>query len=277
MRGGSQPAAPSFAADTAELARAYEEVSRDRQFVAGQRLVQALQIRSGERVLDVGCGTGMLAGHVAALVGPAGHVLGIDAVSQRIAVARARARPVLAFEVADATDLSFLGSATYDVVLLNAVFHWLTDKAAALRGFRRVLRPGGRLGIAGTAKEQRSPLRGVLGRVLGRSPFARYPRPAPELSVRVDAAEMAALLGEAGFSSVSIQVYDSPIVYPSAESVMRYAEASSFGNLLRHLPEELRPLARSALVEELSRSAAPDGSLRQESQRMIALALRPTV
>lgn len=267
--------APSFSNDTAELAQAYDEVSRDRQFVAGQRLAQALQIRPGERVLDVGCGTGLLAEHIAGLVGGQGHVLGIDAVSERIALARARALPHLAFAVADAADLSFLESHSYDVVFLNAVFHWLPDKPAALRGFRRVLKVGGRLGIAGTAKEQRSPLRGILGRVLSQPPFALHPRPAPELSARVDGPEMLALLGDAGFTAASLELYDSPIVYPSAEAVLRYAEASSFGNLLGHLPEDLRPQARRALLDELRRSAAPDGSLRQESQRMIALAHRP--
>src|SRR5262245_23317047 len=116
------------------------------------------------------------------------------------------------------------------------------------------------MGIGGGAKEQRSPLRGVMRRILAQSPFADYPRPASELASRIDAEEMRSLLEEAGFEVVSIEVYDSPFIYASAEAVVRFSEASSFGNLLGHLPGNLRPAARAALVEALAPLAAADGS-----------------
>ena len=78
MTDGPALIVPSFADDTAELAETYEEVSRDRQFLAGRRLVDSLAIAPGERVLDVGCGTGLLAEHIAGIVGQAGYVLGLD-------------------------------------------------------------------------------------------------------------------------------------------------------------------------------------------------------
>jgi ubiquinone/menaquinone biosynthesis C-methylase UbiE len=268
--------APSLDEDSDRLARDYEEVSRNRQFQSGQRLVSALAIAAGERVLDVGCGTGLLAEYIAGIVGPIGHVLGIDPLPLRIAWAHATARPNLEFAVGQAADLSTLPDASVDVVCLNAVFHWLPDKAGPLREFVRVLRPGGRLGIAGGAKEQRSPLRGVMRQVLAQPPFAQHPRKAAELSTRVDADEMRELLQAAGFEVVSIDLYDSPFNHASAEAVVRFSEASSFGNLLAHLPSELRPAARAALVAALAPLAGPDGSIAQHGQRMIALARKPT-
>ena len=61
---------PSLAEDNEALASDYEAISVGRQFVTGQRLVEALGIASGERVLDVGCGTGLLVEHIAGIVGP---------------------------------------------------------------------------------------------------------------------------------------------------------------------------------------------------------------
>src|SRR6187551_777044 len=64
----------SLSLDTPELARHYESVSVDRQFEAGKLLIERLAVRSGERVFDVGCGTGLLAEYVAQLVGANGQV-----------------------------------------------------------------------------------------------------------------------------------------------------------------------------------------------------------
>src|SRR5262249_52165627 len=96
-----------------------------------------------------------------------------------------------------------------------------------------------------------------------------------ELSSRVDAGEMRTLLQGAGFEIQSIELYDSPFVHRSAEAVVRFSEASSFGNLLGHLPRSLRPAARGALVEALVPLAAADGSIAHDSRRMIAIATKP--
>src|ERR1700694_217425 len=76
----------SSAHDSAELAATYEKVS-DRQFEHGKQLIAALNISRGERVLDIGAGTGRLAAYVSELVGPSGHVVGIDPLALRIEIA----------------------------------------------------------------------------------------------------------------------------------------------------------------------------------------------
>jgi arsenite methyltransferase len=73
--------------DTPELAATYEEVSI-RQFENGKQLVSALNISSGERVLDIGTGTGRLAAYVAKIVGPSGCIVGIDPLPLRIEIAQ---------------------------------------------------------------------------------------------------------------------------------------------------------------------------------------------
>ncbi len=140
--------APSLTLDDDELARDYDRVSATRQFESGKRLVEAMAIGVGERVLDVGCGTGLLAEHIAGLVGSGGYVMGIDPLPLRIRLAKTKARANLAFQVGDAYDLGNLPDGSFDVIVLNAVFHWLPQKTGPLLAFARLLRPGGRIGIS---------------------------------------------------------------------------------------------------------------------------------
>ena len=72
----------------------------------------------------------------------------------------------------------------------------------------------------------------------------------------------------------SVELYDSSFAHPSAEAAVRYAEASSFGNTLGHLPRELRAAARAAIVRELQGVAGPDGTIRQDGQRMVVVAAK---
>src|SRR5579872_6724812 len=102
--------APNLHLDTEQLARDYDTISATRQFESGKRLVDELALKEGDHVLDVGCGTGLLADHIAGIVGPQGLVLGIDPLPMRIELAKKRTRANLAFDVGDARDLSMLAA-----------------------------------------------------------------------------------------------------------------------------------------------------------------------
>jgi arsenite methyltransferase len=84
---------PSLDFDNAQLAEQYERLSLERQFRSGQLLVKELDLKPGERVLDIGAGTGLLAQYAADIVGPTGEVIGIDPLPHRIEIAKSKARP----------------------------------------------------------------------------------------------------------------------------------------------------------------------------------------
>ena len=268
--------APSLAFDSDELARDYERLSATRQFESGKRLVADLAIGAGERVLDVGCGTGLLAEHIAGLVGPEGRVLGIDPLALRIEVAQAKTRTNLAFQVGDANDLGALPEAGFDVVVLNAVFHWLPDKARVLSQFARVLRQDGRIGIStrppNGSDGARQPMYEAMAQAMAEPPFDRYPRPRGSFVSQVDAEEMRTLLEAAGFAPTQIEVRPSVRVHATPEAAVRFSEASSFGNLLGHLPPELRPQARAAMARRLAAIATAEGIV-QQGRRLVAVAV----
>lgn len=111
-----------------------------------------LQLQSGDRVLDVGCGTGRLAIVFAERVGATGSVDGIDPAAEMIkrAGSRARKRGVpVTFQVAYAQDLPF-ADGSFDAVACTLALHHVAedDQLTAVQEMYRVLKPSGRLLIA---------------------------------------------------------------------------------------------------------------------------------
>jgi ubiquinone/menaquinone biosynthesis C-methylase UbiE len=120
-----------------------------------------LQLRRGDRVLDVGCGPGRLAMVFAARVAPSGSVDGIDASTQMIdrATAQARKRGVSAnFQLAYAQQLPF-ADATFDALSCTLALHHVAedDQLTAVKEMYRVLKPGGRILIAEFHKSRLHP------------------------------------------------------------------------------------------------------------------------
>jgi ubiquinone/menaquinone biosynthesis C-methylase UbiE len=266
-------AGPSLDLDSETLARDYDQISAQRQFISGQRLVKELAIAAGEHVLDVGCGTGLLAEYIANLTGPKGYVLGIDPLPLRIALAVARTREGLAFRVGEAYQLADLPAAGFDVVCLNAVFHWLPEKSGPLREFARLLRVGGRLGIATRLGHRHSSLREAMTRVMARLPFSEHPYRRGVMSEPITEEMMSELLHTAGFAVARLDVRSSVRTFASADEIIRFSEASSFGNLFGNLPAELKAAARAALKQELE-SIAGGHKLREERLGLIAIGTR---
>jgi arsenite methyltransferase len=264
----------SLALDTPDLARHYENVSADRQFKAGRALIEKLDIRAGQHVLDVGSGTGLLAAYVADVVGQSGSVVAIDPLPLRIEIAKWKARPNLSFRVGDAYELGAFKDESFDVVYLNAVFHWLPEKMGPLREFLRVLRPGGKLGISTGSKDHPNRIQLIRRKVLARAPYAEFPEATAGAALRVTATELRGLLTQAGFGVEQLDVLPNTNHHESAEAAIAFSEASSFGNFLGHLPESLRASARSELLRELDAIKTPRG-IHQEGGRLLAVAVKP--
>jgi len=134
----------------------------------GRRMVVAHTVRAGDRVLDAGAGTGSTALLAADQAGSSGHVTLVDFCADMLSVARTRARRQasaerMTFVIGDLLKLPF-ADASFDVVLSTySVCPLYSPEAGALELFR-VLKPGGRLGIAHSAWPQRRIMRWLAER-----------------------------------------------------------------------------------------------------------------
>jgi ubiquinone/menaquinone biosynthesis C-methylase UbiE len=163
-----------------------------------RRLVETAGITPGDRVLDLGCGTGTLCLMVKRAC-PGARVTGVDIDPAILGMARAKiAHASVAVSVGEgsATALPFAAGA-FDAVLTTLVLHHLTtaQKRAALAEVRRVLRPGGALHVADFAKPHNTLMRAasLVFRV-----FDGGEGPAANLR-----GELPALVAEAGFTAVA--------------------------------------------------------------------------
>ena len=116
------------------------------------RVLDNAQIRSGDVLLDVGAGDGLMAFGALERVGTEGHVIASDVSSDLLEISREIAADAadldrMSFVAAGAADLEPIASESVDVVTTRSVLIYVDDKEAAFRAFHRVLRPGGRVSI----------------------------------------------------------------------------------------------------------------------------------
>ena len=159
-----------------------------------KRTVVLAQPAAGEKVLDVGCGTGTLAIALRAKVGPGGEVVGLDAAPEMIAVARDKAAKRGAdidFRVGLIEELPFPDDC-FDLVLSSFMLHHLPEdvRQEGLAEIRRVLKPGGRFLVVDLAVHGDS----FIGHVMT---FLGH-------SEQSDASELRAMMDDAGFGEAEI-------------------------------------------------------------------------
>ena len=211
----------------------------------GSDVVSLLAPQPGERILDLGCGTG----HLSAQIAESGaRVLGVDRSHEMIQAAR-QAYPKLKFEVADATELTFDGE--FDAVFSNAVLHWIHEPARVIQGVCRALAPGGRFVAEFGGKGNIGKMVRAFDHALARvnSPKAGKINPWYYPSV----SEYSALLEQNGFEVRFITLFDRPTGLADGAAGLRnwiamfgsaYLEgldAAQRENFLRRVEDFLRP------------------------------------
>ncbi|MFB6141366.1 MAG: trans-aconitate 2-methyltransferase [Halosimplex sp.] len=170
----------------------------------GASVVDLLDSKRGERVLDLGCGTGHLTADIGEAVGESGTVLGVDASPEMIERAR-ETYPGLRFAVGDARELSPDGA--FDAVFSNAALHWIpaADQSAVAERVADSLAPGGRFvaELGGTGNVA-TIVDATLAELRERGHEAAHPWYFPTVG------EHAAVLEAAGFELRLARLFDRP-------------------------------------------------------------------
>jgi arsenite methyltransferase len=248
----------SLALDSEELASTYERVST-RQFDHGKVLIAALDPKPGERVLDIGCGTGRLGDYVAGFVAPTGEVIGLDPLPLRIDIA-ARKNPRFKASVGRAEDLSRFSADSFDVAYMNSVFHWIEDKPRAIGEVRRVLKSGGRFGV-NSADAARPHQSAALVRDAALEEGLSHSKVASALGTnyRVGEQVLGELLRDAGFVDVRLERHTFVDTLDGVDDLFAWSQSSSFGNFLSDLEADERDRVRARSSLQLEALRTPDG------------------
>jgi ubiquinone/menaquinone biosynthesis C-methylase UbiE len=224
--------------------------------------LQRVALRPGQRLLDLACGTGVVARLAAAVLGPSGSIVGVDLNQAMLEVAR-RHTPTggarVEWRQADAASLPF-PDADFDVVLCQQGLQFFPDRLAALREVHRVLRLGGLVGICVWRTIEQSPchtaIAAALRRHVGADTAQRFQ--APFGFGDNDALE--SVLAAAGFRNVDIQV---EVVVrrllPPEESVPGLLASTPVGPDVAALGEAVRAAIVGEVAAALSAYRDGDG------------------
>jgi len=208
-------------------------------------LLELARIEPGQRVLDVGSGTGDMAVLAAERVGPDGHVLATDVEANALAKLLERSdaaawKDRLATRLVAAEDLA-LDAAPFDTALARNCVMYFRDLPRALASIRGMLRAGGLFALSLYGPREREPFHNVALAAVERLQRLRGPLPQYAQAFRVDSATVTAALAAAGFGQLEHRVVPTLRTYPSLERALEWRRHSpSLGELLAPLEPSAR-------------------------------------
>jgi trans-aconitate 2-methyltransferase len=221
----------------------YDEVS-DPQFEWGTEVLERLELRGDEVVLDAGCGSGRVAAELLKRL-PSGRLIAVDGSAAMIEKAKERLGGEVSYLVADLSELEI--AEPVDLVFSTATFHWIVDHDRLFARLHAALKPGGRLvaqcGGEGNVAEYAQAIARAAAtpefapHFEGMSPMWNFAAP--------DASEEK--LRNAGFSDVRCWLQPKPV---TPAKPLEFIATVTLGPHLAVLPEELRrPFAEAVLAE----------------------------
>jgi ubiquinone/menaquinone biosynthesis C-methylase UbiE len=218
-------------------------------------LVARVEVRRGDGLLDVACGTGVVARAAAERVGSGGRVVGLDLNSEMLAVARSFPKVgAVPMEWCEGSALALpFDAGEFGVVLCQFGLQFFPDPLAALREMRRVLAPAGRVGVSVFAEIERNPVAHALSDALDRqlgegASFAKRNEHA-----LADRDVVGSLFPEAGFARVRIETVEKTSRYPSVSDYVRFQlQATPLAAVLDPYDRPERDRLTTLVVDELA-------------------------
>lgn len=239
----------------------------------GRGLIEQLRLNGDERILDLGCGDGVITAELAALV-PKGSVLGIDASQGMLDEAGRYRLKNLAFRKMDMRELKFEN--VFDLVFSNAALHWVQNHEPLLSGVYHALSPQGSIAFnfagRGTCQNFFQVIRSVMQWAEYADCFRDFEwpwyMPDPDIYKRK--------VEQAGFVGCRVRGENRDRSFSSADELIRWIDQPTIVPFLRAVPDECRDAFRDCVVAEMLDAARqPDGTYKETFRRICVTALKP--
>jgi trans-aconitate methyltransferase len=215
-------------------------------FKFGEDLVDVLNPKAGERILDLGCGTGVLSNLIAE---SGASVVGIDSSADMINKAKTEYSNI-DFQILSATDFYF--EKPFDAIFSNAVLHWVLDKESAIDCMYKNLKPGGRLVLEMGGKNNVSSIINAIKKVLIKYEFEENAK--TQIWYYPSLSEYSTLLENKGFRVTYASHYDRETELKDKEngikdwlkmfcnSYFKNIDPATLDNILNEIQSALKPV-----------------------------------
>lgn len=234
-------------------------------------LIRLAAFHPGERILDVACGTGIVARLASQQVGFNGTVTGLDVNPGMLEVARLSTPADMSIKwyESSAEDM-LLPDEAFDVVLCQLSLQFMTDKLAALREMRRVLIPGGRLilNVPGPTGK----IFAVLAEAMERHISSEAARFVTQVFSMHDTTETQQLLIKADFRDIAVQANNKMLTLPPPkEFLWQYVHSTPLAGVVAEVDEEVLATLQREVVKEWQ-DFEEDGTLMYQQRIVVASA-----
>lgn len=228
-----------------------------------QGVIELLDPKPGECILDLGCGTGQLTSQIAS---SGASVLGLDSSPEMIGQARQN-YPELRFSLKDATRLQF--AEEFDAVFSNATLHWVRNAKEAAEGIARALKPSGRFvaefGGCGNVRQIENAIRIVLAQYVETVPNSPWYFPS--------IGEYATLLEACGLETRFVQLFDRPTALEGENGIENWIRQFAWTYFAPVAPPD-RAQAVSEVMEDLRPVLYKNGHWSADYRRLRIVAVK---
>ena len=227
--------------------------------------VELLSPKVGERILDIGCGTGHLTQEIANC---GAEVLGVDSAETMILQARQN-YPNLQFAVMDAINLEFTGE--FDAVFFNAVLHWIKQPEKVIAGVWKSLKPGGRFVAEFGGKGNINSIQTALERAICQenSAFENLLNPNYFPSI----AEYGSLLEKQGFELTFATLFARPTPLDGESGMVNWLQMFR-NSVLAAFSEDTQAKILANVVEQLRPTLYKNGTWFADYRRLRVVAIK---
>jgi len=237
----------------------------------GKKLISELRLKGSERILDLGCGDGLLTAELAKLV-PDGLAVGIDASESMVQTARKEhAAPNLCFELQDINTIDF--ESQFDLVFSNATLHWIKDHVRLLKNVFKSLKPNGSIRFQFAGEGNCSKLTKIVRKVMSTEDYAAcflgfdWPWYMPSVE------EYRRLVAEVPFAESRVWSENADTYFDSDETLTKWIDQPSLVPFLARIAQQDRRNFRNTVVEKMiTETRQDDGTYFETFRRINALA-----
>jgi trans-aconitate 2-methyltransferase len=237
----------------------------------GERIVEEFKLKGTERILDLGCGDGVLTARLSKLV-PKGEVIGIDASRGMIETALTRQVENLRFILMDINDLTF--DQEFDIIFSNATLHWVKDHYRLLGNVKRALRPKGiaRFNFAGDGNS--SFVFKVIREAVAMPGFLKYFKEFSWPWFMPAVEEYREIIKNSGFINAEVWGENAERFFPDTDALIKWIDQPSLVPFITCVAEQDKKSFREFVIQRMIEETRQDDGRCFETFRRINLLTR---